>query len=158
MNYIQNKKIKETFICDFAPRSYKDFKRFLSLSLKLRRKNFDLGIDLRGSIFNSFFFLWFGKCKYRSGFNNQWFGKYLLDYSQEKFSAWKKVSKRHRTDWMMDLISKPLKINNPSYQFSIETDEEDEKRVLQAEISENRQDDKKSESYCRDSNSKEHNA
>ena len=117
----KNKNIDKMITLDYPPKNLKSLSNYISTSKIIKKENFDLGIDLRGSIFNIFFLLTMPKVKYKVGFYNRSFSKYFLNY------AYKKDRKRkHVTSQRIDLMNKALKLNSKDYWPEIATDKEDE--------------------------------
>jgi ADP-heptose:LPS heptosyltransferase len=120
----KNKQINKTLTLDYPPRNLKTLIAHLKMSRLLKKEKFDLGIDLRGSIFNIFFFLVLPQIKYKIGFYNRKFSKLFLDY------AYKKDRKnKHCTFQRIDLLNNALKTNSKDYWPEIVTDKEDKKTV-----------------------------
>ena len=51
----KNKNIDKIIVLDYPPRGYKGILNYFKLSKELKKENYDVGIDLRGSIINIFF-------------------------------------------------------------------------------------------------------
>lgn len=118
----KNKHVDKIFVLNYPPKNFKDIIKYYKFSGILKKENFDLGIDLRGSIFNIFFFLTLAKVKYKIGFYNRKFSKVLLDYAYQK-----NRKDKHVTFQRIDLMNKALKLNAKNYWPEIATDKEDEK-------------------------------
>lgn len=120
----KNPYIDKILIQDYPPRGLSGLFSYYKLSKKLKSKNFDLGIDLRGSIFNILFFLNLAKIKYKIGFYNRFFSKIFVDF------AYKKDRKNsHVTFQRLDLINKALNLNLKDYWPDIHTDLSDSKAL-----------------------------
>lgn len=105
-------------------RTLKSFFDYLKVLKKIKKGNFDIGIDLRRSRLNIFFFLYLPKIKIRASYYNINGGKAFLNRPllYEK--------KMHATKETIDLINKALGINSKNYELDpIATDSEDEKDV-----------------------------
>src|SRR3989338_9782191 len=63
----KNKNIDEILIADYPPTNYKNFISYVNLIKILKKEDIDVGIDLRGSIFN-ILFLYLLKVKYKVGY------------------------------------------------------------------------------------------
>ncbi len=61
----KNKNIDEILELDIAEYNLKDIWEYFKMSGKIRKMNFDVGVDLRGSIMNSFFLLFLSRIKKR---------------------------------------------------------------------------------------------
>ena len=121
----KNKNIDEILIADYPPTNYKNFISYVNLIKILKKEDIDVGIDLRGSIFN-ILFLYLLKVKYKVGYYNRYFSKFFLDY------AYKKDRKNtHATFQRVDLINKALGLNSRNYKLEIATDKEDEKKAAE---------------------------
>lgn len=122
----KNKNIDNLLILDYPPKNFKDYMKYLKMSRSLKKENFDLGIDLRGSIFNIFFLLNLANVKYKIGFYNRKLSKLLLDYAYQKD---RKI--KHVTFQRIDLINKALNLNAKNYWPEIAIDKEDEKSTTE---------------------------
>ena len=124
----KNKNINEIIVLDYPTKINVNLLKaifdYFKLSRNIRKQNYDLGVDLRGSIFNSLILLTLGKVRYRIGFYNRLLSKFFLDY------AYKKDRKnKHVTFQRIDLINKALGINAKNSWPDIQTDEKDSKKV-----------------------------
>lgn len=122
----KNKNIDEIITLDYPPRRIKDILDYLKLSKKIKEEKFDVGIDLRGSIINSFLLFYLPRVKYKVGFYNRLFGKFLLDYPYKK-----NRTNMHSVVNRIDLINKALGLKVKNYWPEIATDKEDEKTVAE---------------------------
>jgi ADP-heptose:LPS heptosyltransferase len=106
----------------FWRRGFKGFLDYLKVLKKIKKENFDVGIDLRRSKLNTFFFLFVPKIKSRISYYNIAGGKAFLTHPllYDK----KKPILEERTD-----LLKPLGIQTKIYVSKIITDKEDEKEV-----------------------------
>ncbi len=121
----KNKYIDSIMIADYPPLSWKVLTQWLKVSRKLRQEKYDIGIDLRGSIFNIFFFFILGNVTYKIGFYNRYFSRYFLDY------AYKKDRKgSHCTFQRIDMINKALNLHAKNYWPEIAISTEDEQIAL----------------------------
>ncbi len=118
----KNKSIDRIMIADYPLVSWKALTQWLKVSQQLRQEKYDIGIDLRGSIFNIFFFFILGNVTYKIGFYNRYFSRYLLNF------AYKKDRKNsHCTFQRIDMINKALDLHAKNYWPEIITDKDDEK-------------------------------
>lgn len=101
----KNPHINKIIIQDYPPKGFSDLIAYYKISKKLRNEKFDLGIDLRGSIFNIFFFLNLAKVKYKIGFYNRSFSRLFLDFAYKKNRI-----NSHVTFQRIDLINKALNL------------------------------------------------
>jgi ADP-heptose:LPS heptosyltransferase len=120
----KNKNISRILIADYPPTNYKALINYLKTLRLLRKQNFDLGIDLRGSIFNILFFLTLSKVKYKAGFYNRKLSKFLLDFPYKK----DRISK-HVTYQRIDLMNKALGFNSKDYWPEIQTSTSDQRKA-----------------------------
>ena len=120
----KNKNIDRIIVLDYPPKGYRGILNYFGLSKELKKEDYDVGIDLRGSVINIFFLLILAGVKYRIGFYNRYFSKFLLNY------AYKKDRKnKHVTFQRIDLINKALNLNSKDYWPDIAFDEEDERQA-----------------------------
>jgi len=122
----KNRHIDNLLVLNYPPKNFIDIIKYLKMSRSLKKENFDLGIDLRGSIYNIFFLLYLAKVKYKIGFYNRKLSKLLLDYAYQKDRKMK-----HVTFQRIDLINKALNLNAKNYWPEIATDNEDEKSTTE---------------------------
>ncbi len=120
----KNKNIDEVKTLNYPPKNYLDYKAYFNLGKSLRNENFDLGIDLRGSIINIFFLLILARVKYKIGFYNRYFSKFFLDYAYKKDRT-----NKHVTFQRIDLINKALNLKSKNYWPEIATDKEDKNKL-----------------------------
>ena len=120
----KNKNISHILTADYPPTSYKALLNYLKTLRLLRKQNFDLGVDLRGSIFNILFFLTLSKVKYKTGFYNRKLSKFLLDFPYKK----DRISK-HVTYQRIDLMNKALGFDSKDYWPEIQTSLSDERKA-----------------------------
>lgn len=121
----KNNSIDNILIADYPPTNYKNFLDYLSVLRYIRKKNFDVGIDLRGSIFN-IVFMHLANINYKIGYYNRYFSKFFLDYAYKK--------DRENTNAIfqrIDIINRALNLNSRNYNLEIATDKEDEKNAMQ---------------------------
>ncbi len=120
---LKNKNIDKILVADYPPNNYKNFISYVNLIKILKKENIDVGIDLRGSIFN-IIFLYLIKAKYKVGYYNHYFSKFFLDYSYKKDRK-----NTHAVFQRIDLINKSLNLNSKNYALDIAVDKEDEKKA-----------------------------
>lgn len=120
-------------LLNYTLTNYKEFKDFLKMALQLRKEHFDLGIDLRGSIYNIFFLLFLAGVKKRVGMFNRDFSRIFL------YSGIKKDRSlgNHCIFLRLRLMNEVLGIKTNNYWPSIITTKEDEK-VLNNLLKENK--------------------
>lgn len=118
-----NKSITKIYVLKYGPRKIKDFLSYLSLAKKLRKEGYDLGVELRGSFFNTIILLFLGNVKFRIGLYRNWFAKLFLNYGHYKdYNV-------HNTKCTVDLINIGLGANFKSVWPEIKTAPEDKKDV-----------------------------
>lgn len=117
----KNKNISRILIAEYPPIKYKNFLEYFKIWKIIRKEEFDIGIDLRGSIFN-ILLLYLGKVKYKIGYYNRIFSKIFLDFSYKKDRKYS-----HGSFQRIDLLNKSLGLNSNNYELDIATDEDDEK-------------------------------
>jgi len=122
----KNKNINEIIALDYSPRKLGEFLEYFRIMRKLRREKYDLGIDLRGGLFNILFFLYFAGVRYRIGFYNQYIGKFFL---HDPWDRYKYKPTNNSVILRRDLINKSLGLNIKNYWPEIVTDEEDQKML-----------------------------
>ncbi|MBS3071714.1 glycosyltransferase family 9 protein [Candidatus Pacearchaeota archaeon] len=105
--------------------NYKEFKDFLKMALKLRRDHFDLGIDLRGSIYNIFFLLFLAGVKIRAGMYNRDLSRIFLNGGIKKDRS----PGNHCIFLRLRLMNEVLGIKTKNYWPSIITTKEDKKTL-----------------------------
>ncbi len=115
----ENKNINKIMILDYPPNNYGSFLNYIKTSRVLKKENFDVGIDLRGSIFN-IAMLHLANVKYKIGFYNRFFSKFFLDYAYKKDRL-----NKHVTFQRIDLINKALNLKSRDYWPEISTDKKD---------------------------------
>jgi len=120
----KNKNIEKIWILDYPPNNFSDLIKYLKMSKKIKKENFDIGMDLRGSIFNILFFLTFPRIKYSVGFYNRKLSKSLLDFAYKKDRT-----NTHCTIQRIDLINKSLGFKSKNSWPEIATDKEDKKTL-----------------------------
>lgn len=120
----KNKAVDKIIVADYPPKGLKGLADYSFLAKKLRKEKYDLGIDLRGSVFNIFFFLVLARTKNKIGFHNRYFSKFLLDY------AYKKDRKNsHCTVQRLDLCNKAMGLNMKNSWPDIPASSKDVKEV-----------------------------
>jgi len=120
----ENPHINEIIIRDYPPKGFSGLLDYYKLSKKIKKQKFDLGIDLRGSIFNIFFFLALAKVKYKIGFYNRSLSKFLLDFAYKKDRE-----NSHVTFQRINLINKALNLNAKNDWPDIHTSLSDKKET-----------------------------
>jgi ADP-heptose:LPS heptosyltransferase len=108
----------------FWRRGFGGFKDYYEILKILRKEKFDLGIDLRKSKLNIFFFLWVPGIKIRSSFYNLNGGKAFLTHP---------ITYDKIMDFNIEniyLFNKLFNLDIKNYWPEIQTDEEDETDVL----------------------------
>jgi len=99
----------------------KPFFEYLKVLKKLRREKFDVGVDVRGSLYNMFFYLYLPKVKRRVAYFNKSGGKVFLT-DPVLFS--KRESWRYT---IIGIVNKALNMNSKDFWPEIVTDKGDEK-------------------------------
>src|SRR3989344_3587130 len=79
----KNSNIDDILVADYPPTNYKNFLDYLSVLRDIRKQNFDIGIDLRGSIFN-IMLMHLTNINHKIGYYNRYFSKFFLDYAYKK--------------------------------------------------------------------------
>jgi len=104
-------------------KNIKSFLEYLKIIKKIRKEKFDIGIDVRSSFLNSFFFLFLGNVKKRVAYFNKGGGKIFLTnpvlYSKQE----------NNTKNILRLVNIALETNSKNYWPEIIIDEEDEKEI-----------------------------
>ncbi len=107
----------------FWRRGLKGFPDYLKVLKKIRKEKFDVGIDLRKSKLNIFFFLWVPRIKSRISFYNINGGKAFLTHP---------ITYKKKMNYIYEniiLINESFKLNIENCMPHIITDKEDEKKV-----------------------------
>lgn len=120
-------------ILNSSPKGYKEIKEYWEMSSKLRKEHFDLGIDLRGSIYNIFFLLYLAGVKKRIGFYHQKLSGLFLHYGLTK----DRYSGKHCVPLRLELLNKALGINAKNYWPEINVDRKDN-QILKNFLKENK--------------------
>ncbi len=120
----KNKNINRILIADYPPTNYRNLLSYLKIVKILKKEKIDIGIDLRGSIFN-IILLYLLKVKYKVGYYNRYFSKFLLDYAYEKDRV-----NTHACFQRVDLINKALGLNSRNYKLDIAVDKEDRYKAI----------------------------
>ncbi len=107
----------------FWRRKFRGFLDYLKIIKKIRKEKFDVGIDLRQSKLNIFFFLWVPKIKSRISFYNVNGGKAFLTHP---ICYDKKIS---FTQEMIKLVADAFNLKVKNCLPHIITDKEDKKEV-----------------------------
>ena len=118
----KNRYIKEIVVIKYGRSFFKKFNKNLPLLLKLRKERFDLGIDLRGDIVNSFILFFIG-AKYKIGLYRGFLSNILLNF------IWRRDSNKHESVNMIEMINKALNLNIKNNLPLIETDKNDKKEL-----------------------------
>ena len=119
----KNKNVDDFIIIGHGKEILKDFKRYFSLLRNLRKKKFDLGIDLRGDFLNIFLFMFLPRIKYKIGFYKSPISKYFLDF------YYKSIESKHETFLVIDLLNKGLNLKCVTYWPEIDIDSKDKERL-----------------------------
>ena len=120
----KNSNIDDILVADYPPTNYKNFLDYLSVLRDIRKQNFDIGIDLRGSIFN-IMLMHLTNINHKIGYYNRYFSKLFLDYAYKK--------DRRKTNAIfqrIDIINKALNLDSKNYDLEIATDREDERDAI----------------------------
>lgn len=119
----KNKNVSKIFVRGYKPKNWRDAFAFFRTANEIRKEKFDVGFDLRGAILNTFFLLFLGNVRYRSGFDRNILARPFLDFKR-------KVNKKeHACKDMWDMISEVLEVPRTTPWPDIPVDEEDEKDV-----------------------------
>jgi len=119
----ENKNINKIYSLRSSPRTLKEFYNYFLTSKLIKKENYDVGIDMRGNVFNPFFLLFLPRVKYKTGFHFNFLSKLFLNLS------FKRDLTKHENLMMLTLINKTLKINAKDYWPDIEVGKEDIKNV-----------------------------
>ena len=120
---LKNKNIDRILVADYPPTKYKNFINYLDILKKLKNQKFDIGIDLRGSIFN-ILLLNLLNVKYKIGYYNRYISKFLLDYAHQK----DRITK-HANIQRIELLNKSLGLSSKNYELEIATDKGDKENL-----------------------------
>jgi len=103
-----NKNVDELIIFEHGKQFLKNFHKYPKILWNLRRKKFDIGIDLRGDFLNVFFLMFMAGVKKRIGSYRSKSSKFFLN------KGLKKDFETHETDYVLKLINNclGLKIKN----------------------------------------------
>jgi heptosyltransferase-2/heptosyltransferase-3 len=101
----KNKNIDKILIVPFGKRFFKEFYKYPFILKKIRKEKFDMGLDLREHLINTFFLLYLGNVKYKLGFYKGFFSKLLLNYSEVK-----EITKNEGEN-MLNLLNNGLGLN-----------------------------------------------
>lgn len=121
----KNKNIDEIIPINlfWRDKNIKSFINYLGVLKKIRKEKFDVGIDIRGSLLNIFFFLFLPRVKKRVAYFNKSGGLIFLTnpilYSKRE--GW------HKT--ILGIVNNGLGMNSKNYWPEIVTDQGDEKEV-----------------------------
>jgi ADP-heptose:LPS heptosyltransferase len=96
---------------------------YLRVFREIKKRKYDVSIELRGSFFNIFLLQFLPKIKYRIGFYNAFVSKYLLHF------PYKRDMKKHETVLINDLLYGGFGIESKEVWPEISTDEEDSDKV-----------------------------
>jgi len=95
----KNKNISDIFVLRYRPRKLKEVFDYFKVAKQIRKKKYDVGVDLRGSFLNTFFPLVLGGVKHRVGYDRSFMAKKFLNF------AYKQNSKVHTCKDMWGMIS-----------------------------------------------------
>lgn len=119
----KNKNINKIYSLRCSPRKIKEFYNYFLTSRLIKKENYDVGIDMRGNVFNPFFLLFLPGIKYKTGFYFNFLSRLFLNLS------FKRDVTKHENLMMLKLINKTLKINAKDYWPDIEVSKEDIKSI-----------------------------
>jgi ADP-heptose:LPS heptosyltransferase len=129
----KNKNIDKIIILDMPKKNLKSIFNYIKMSLKLKKEKFDVGIDLRGSLMNSFFLMWLPGIKKRIGKSDNYTEKYLCKIISLFLTCPVKtgyyVNDTHITQDNINIINAGLGINSKNIWPEIIFDKDDEKEV-----------------------------
>ena len=115
----KNKNIDNFIIMGYGRNILKNFIKYFSLLKYLRKKKFDVGIDLRGDFLNIFLFMFLSRIKYKIGFYKSIISKYFLNF------YYKSIESKHETFLVIDILNKSLNLKCSSYWPEIIVDKKD---------------------------------
>ena len=127
----KNENIDKIITLESTPRSFSSLLKYIKLSKELRKEKFDIGLDLRGSFFNTLFLLYFGKVRYKIGFYEQVISRHFLDF------AMKRDKRIHELDLIKKLAEKGLNLKLARFYPEIQVSIKD-KRAANKFIKKNR--------------------
>ncbi|MFA5173830.1 MAG: glycosyltransferase family 9 protein [Candidatus Pacearchaeota archaeon] len=99
-----NKNINKIYPLRYSPRTLKEFYNYFLISRKIKKENYDIGIEMRGSVFNTLL-LFLSGIKKRFGYYNHPWSKKFLNFPIERDLT------KHETLLQLELINKSLGIN-----------------------------------------------
>lgn len=128
-----NPYIDELWELDLPKHNLKSLKEYLRMSNQIRKKNFEIGIDLRGSLQISFFLLWLSGIKKIVGKTDNYHNIFLnwltSIFQTDPIKTGYYTNTRHITEENLFIINKGLGINLKNNWPEIFTKKEDRKKV-----------------------------
>ena len=118
-----NKNIDELIVFAHGKQFIKNFHKYFGVLWKLRKKKFDIGIDLRGDFLNIFFLMFMAGVKKRIGFYRKKASKWFLDYGL------KRKVEIHETKYVIDVLNKGLGLKMSYSEPEIATTNSDKKET-----------------------------
>jgi heptosyltransferase II len=100
-----NLNVDEILVADHGKKLLKNWKGYPKLWKKIKNKNFDIGIDLRGDFLNIFFLMFLTRVRKRIGLHKGRLSKLFLDYGRIR------DIKKHEIQNMFDVVNEGLGIN-----------------------------------------------
>jgi len=117
----KNKNINKIYTLRYAPNSLKEIYNYFLISSSIKKENYDIGIEMRGSFFNIFFLLFLSGIKYKTGFYFKSLSKIFLNLPIKRDIT------KHENLLMLNLINKSLGTKVKDFLPDIEVDKEDVK-------------------------------
>ena len=129
----KNKNIDKILELDMFSVNPMGFLRYFKASKKIKKEKFDIGIDLRGSLMNSFFLLWLSGIKKRIGIidshKNKIIQKIASFFLTVPISIGFFTSREHITKENIEIINKGLNLNSKNNMPEIILDKKDKEDV-----------------------------
>ena len=123
----KNKNIDEIIVSDpfWRKGSLTSFLNYLKVIRRIRKEKFEVGIDVKSSFLNIFFFLYLGNIKKRVAYYNHPMNKqknFLTDYARYDSNV-------HASDSDLEIVNVALNMKSKNSFPDIATDKEDENNV-----------------------------
>lgn len=120
----KDKNIDKIIELEIPNLSMKTIFRYLKMAFKIRKEKFDIGVDLRGSLMNSFFLLWLPGIKKRIA--------RIDSHPEISFLLSNPINLNKKNNLIIqnvEIINKGLNLNVKDYWPKVVNDEEDKKQV-----------------------------
>lgn len=119
----RNKNVDDIIVMPHGKKFLRNFNKYPSVLSKIRKERFDIGIDIRGDFLNTFFLLYLGNVKYKIGFYDGLFTRFLSGYFESK------DINNHETMNMLKILNNGLGINAENNWPDIAVDSNDIKEA-----------------------------